>query len=178
VTVAALVLLAALALVALPLWGEYPPLPRVSLPPAIVAGVAATVLAVAGALAWRAGPAGPGASMLAAGLAVACSVTTGGPVVVAVLHLADQTQPPGTPSPADPRLLGGGAWIGGLERVAVTAALLAGWPEATAVVLAVKGLGRYPELRAPAAAERFIIGTLASVLWAAGCAGVAIAVRR
>jgi hypothetical protein len=40
-------------------------------------------------------------------------------------------------------------------------------------VLAVKGLGRYPELRAahrPGLAERFIIGTLVSVLWAALCA--------
>ena len=39
-----------------------------------------------------------------------------------------------------------------------------------------KGLGRYPELRnpedSPGAAERFIIGTFTSVLWAAACAGV------
>ena len=55
-----------------------------------------------------------------------------------------------------------------LERAAVAGTLLAGWPEGLAVVLAVKGLGRYAELRAPAAAERFIVGTLASALWAVG----------
>jgi len=45
------------------------------------------------------------------------------------------------------------------------------------VVLAVKGLGRFAELRAPAAAERFIVGTLASGLWAAACVGVAALLR-
>ena len=75
---------------------------------------------------------------------------------------------------ADPDVLHGGAWVGALERIAVVAALVAGWPEGIAVTLAVKGLGRYPELRAPAAAERFIIGTFASVLWACGCAGTGL----
>ena len=54
-------------------------------------------------------------------------------------------------------------------------ALVAGWPEGIAVVLAVKGLGRYPELRTAknsAVSERFIIGTFVSVLWACGCAGL------
>ena len=53
----------------------------------------------------------------------------------------------------------------------MVAALGLRWPEAIAIVLAVKGLGRYPELREPGAAEQFIIGTLASVLWAAAVAG-------
>jgi hypothetical protein len=69
-------------------------------------------------------------------------------------------------------VLRGGAWIGVLERLAVFAALAARWPEGIAVVLAVKALGRYPELRAGSRsglAERFIIGTLVSVLWAALC---------
>jgi hypothetical protein len=75
----------------------------------------------------------------------------------------------------DPELLRGGAWIGVLERAALTGTLLAGWPEGLAVVLAVKGLGRFDELRqTPAAAERFIVGTLASALWAAACAGVVV----
>lgn len=72
--------------------------------------------------------------------------------------------------------LRGGAWIGALERVAIYAGLVASWPEAIAIVLAVKGLGRYPELRSgetSAVAERFIIGTFMSVLWACGCAGLA-----
>jgi len=73
--------------------------------------------------------------------------------------------------------LRGGAWIGYLERAAVAATLLAGWPEGVALVLAVKGVGRYSELREPNAPEAFIIGTLASVLWAAGAAGVAQLLR-
>ena len=73
-------------------------------------------------------------------------------------------------------VLRGGAWIGALERLAVFVTVLAGWPEGLAVTLALKGLGRYPELRTetPGAAERFIIGTFTSVLWAVACAGAAI----
>ena len=74
-------------------------------------------------------------------------------------------------------VLRGGAWIGSLERLAVFVSLLAGWGPGLAIVLAVKGLGRYPELRNQedtGAAERFIIGTFSSVLWAAGCAGLAL----
>jgi hypothetical protein len=61
--------------------------------------------------------------------------------------------------------------------VAIAGSLLVGWPEGLAVVLAVKGLGRYAELRAPAAAERFIVGTLASGLWAVACVGVVLLER-
>lgn len=77
-------------------------------------------------------------------------------------------------------VLRGGAWIGVLERLAIFAGLAASWPEAIAIVLAVKGLGRYPELRSgekSAVAERFIIGTFVSVLWACGCAGLATWLR-
>lgn len=73
-------------------------------------------------------------------------------------------------------VLRGGAWIGGLERLAIAGALLLGNPAAIALVVAVKGLGRYPELKEnPEASERFVIGTLASMLWAAaaGAAGAA-----
>jgi hypothetical protein len=74
-------------------------------------------------------------------------------------------------------VLRGGAWIGALERLAVYVALVAGWAPGLAIVLAVKGLGRYPELRNQedtGVAERFIIGTFTSVLWAVACAGVAV----
>ena len=65
-------------------------------------------------------------------------------------------------------LLRGGLVIGLLERAAVSLAILAGHPDVLAVVVAVKGLGRFAELRErPAAAERFVIGSLASLLWAA-----------
>ncbi|MFV0533453.1 MAG: hypothetical protein ACK5MR_07360 [Cumulibacter sp.] len=66
-------------------------------------------------------------------------------------------------------LLRGGLWIGILERVAVTGAIIAGMPTLVALVVAVKGLGRYPELKEHAgASERFIIGTLASMIVAVG----------
>ena len=72
-------------------------------------------------------------------------------------------------APSAPSVLRGGTWIGLLERLAITGALLAGYPAAIAFVIAIKGLGRYPELREhPDASERFVIGTLTSMVWAAG----------
>ncbi|MET3922128.1 hypothetical protein [Arthrobacter sp. UYEF20] len=72
------------------------------------------------------------------------------------------------------RILRGGAIIGVLERLAVCVAVLAGQPVAIAYVVAIKGLGRFAELKeTPVAAERFIIGTLTSMLWAAGIAALA-----
>jgi hypothetical protein len=65
-------------------------------------------------------------------------------------------------------VLHGGKWIGLLERIAVTSCLIAGYPAGVAVVVAVKGLGRFGELRSnPVAAELFVIGSLASLMWAA-----------
>jgi hypothetical protein len=81
------------------------------------------------------------------------------------------------PAPAAPesstRILRGGAIIGVLERLAVCLAVLTGQPVAIAYVVAIKGLGRFAELKeTPVAAERFIIGTLTSLLWAAGVAAL------
>ncbi len=71
------------------------------------------------------------------------------------------------------RILRGGAIIGILERFAVCLAILVGEPVSIAYVVAIKGLGRFAELKAtPVAAERFIIGTLTSMLWAAGVAAL------
>ena len=78
--------------------------------------------------------------------------------------------PAARPAPAQ-RILRGGAIIGVLERLAVCLAILTGQPVAIAYVVAIKGLGRFAELKeTPVAAERFIIGTLTSMLWAAGVA--------
>lgn len=69
------------------------------------------------------------------------------------------------------RILRGGAIIGILERLGVCLAILTAQPVAIAYIVAIKGLGRFAELKeTPVAAERFIIGTLASMLWAAGTA--------
>ena len=87
--------------------------------------------------------------------------------------------PPRPPTPAGPVILRGGLVIGFLERLAVTTAVLADEPVAIAYVVAIKGLGRYAELKeTPAAAERFIIGTLTSMLWAVGAAVAARALMQ
>jgi len=71
---------------------------------------------------------------------------------------------------ADPEntrtLMRGGTVIGYLERIATVIAIAVGFPEAVAAVIAVKGIGRFPELAESEARERFIIGTVASLLWA------------
>ncbi|WP_207782017.1 hypothetical protein [Phytoactinopolyspora limicola] len=135
-------------------------------------------------------------------IGVTAAVPGGGLLATAALRLADRRVHPPRPNPSpgpppppppppsgtgasaprlqtvsDPDTLRGGAAIGALERVAVTITLLAGWPEGLALILAVKGFGRYPELRKPAAPERFIIGTFASILWGVATAGVVIACR-
>lgn len=109
---------------------------------------------------------------------VVLAVAGGGPLTSATFRVVDG---PGDPTSGSVRraaeVLRGGAWIGALERVAIFAALVSGWPEGLALTLALKGLGRYPELRhqeRPGIAERFLIGTFISVLWACGCAGLAL----
>ena len=117
-------------------------------------------------------------------LAGVLAVLGGGPVTTRVFTLVDRDEQPAQSMDRAGQVLRGGAWIGALERAAIFATLTAGWPEGLAVVLALKGLGRYPELRAAeagvrtGAAERFIIGTFASVLWAAACAGVVVLALR
>lgn len=69
-------------------------------------------------------------------------------------------------------VLRGGTTIGYLERLGVALAIVVGFPEAIAVVVAIKGVGRFSELAAAEARERFIIGTLASLLWACVVGGV------
>ncbi|MGO4536286.1 hypothetical protein [Leifsonia sp. 2MCAF36] len=69
-------------------------------------------------------------------------------------------------------VLRGGTTIGVLERFAAAATIMAGFPEGLAVLVAIKGVGRFTELAEAEARERFIIGTLTSVLWACVCAGI------
>ena len=133
------------------------------------------LLALALVLAWLHGPydsddaGGRWLTLLAGVLAVA----GGGQVTTWVFSFIDG----GERVRQAGQVLRGGAWIGALERLAVFVTLVAGWGPGLAIVLAVKGLGRYPELRSDedtGVAERFIIGTFTSVLWAAGCAGLAL----
>lgn len=133
-------------------------------------------------------PAHAGLVLPVAALAFALAVVGGGPVVLLTLDLAttgsrtgshggimiagpSQRQPasPGAPTAIGQpiEVLRGGTTIGVLERFATAGSLMAGIPEGIAVVVAVKGVGRFSELASPEARERFIIGTLASLAWSA-----------
>ena len=118
-------------------------------------------------------------SVLGSLAATTAAVTAGGAIVRSVLIAGGVTRAPapsappaGRPDEPESGPLRGGRVIGYLERLAVVGTLLLGWPEGLAIILAVKSLARFPELRAPHASEQFIMGTFASVLWACGMAGV------
>lgn len=99
----------------------------------------------------------------------------------ATTSVSEEPQPHDVPGlDAAGREMKGGYWIGLLERAALFACVLAGFPVGIAVVLGVKGLGRYPELRSPTGSkgELFIIGTFSSMLWAALWAGLAYGLVR
>lgn len=142
----------------------------------VVPGAQVALLGVAGLLAALADPVGSLMAGTVQVLGVLAAAGGASPVVRAVFRVARRAQP-AIPPPAQ-ELLRGGAVIGVLERAGVTVALLAGWPEGLAVVLAIKGLARYPELREAKAGEQFIIGTFTSVLWAVGCWAVVQALLR
>lgn len=137
-------------------------------------------------------PTGPALMLLGASV-LTVAVAGGGPVASFVLALATK----GSVAPgfhggilvahrnqAEPQVIGrpievlrGGTAIGVLERLALVAALFSGYPEAIAVIVAVKGVGRFTELDSAEARERFIIGSLASLLWAAGVASILLLAR-
>jgi len=134
-------------------------------------------------------PSGPSVFGIVLGMvAVGLAAVGGGPLAVLVLDLATKnTVPPGSHGgilvedgpPADTvapagvhEVLRGGLTIGILERVATAGAILAGFPEALAVIVAIKGVGRFTELSAAEARERFIIGTFTSLIWASACAAL------
>jgi hypothetical protein len=143
-----------------------------SVTPRIVTGVLVVLVPLALLYGWSADPFHDQDKTVAV-LAAVVAVAGGGLVTTQVFSFVEdpeRVRQAGT-------VLRGGAWIGALERLAVYVALVAGWAPGLAIVLAVKGLGRYPELRNQedtGVAERFIIGTFTSVLWAVACAGVAV----
>lgn len=145
------------------------------------APVVAIVAIVAGiALLYGLDTPNPVLSLLITVLLAAIGVIGGSPVVIGVLELAgsnkDELGEHGgimvsgrTTQEPDREILRGGATIGYLERLLIIGAALLGQFAAVAIVVAVKGLGRFNELETAAARERFIIGTLASIVWAGAC---------
>jgi hypothetical protein len=146
--------------------------------PAVVLVAVAIVWAVFGGVASA-----PGLGFLvAAGIGLlVLALVAGSPLVSLVLEFASRGAVPignhgvlmvdleGV-APVEREILRGGMTIGYLERLAVVGSALAGQPAAVAVIVAIKGLGRFAELENSAARERFIIGTLVSLIWAAACA--------
>lgn len=118
-----------------------------------------------------------GTSALVWLLVLACAVFIGKATTLKVLEWAKVPAPPqrvnagaeaATLLPEEEKerqVLRGGLWIGILERIAVAVCIMGGQPALISLILGVKGLGRYPELKDnPEASERFLIGTGASIL--------------
>ena len=183
-TDAALGLLSVLSMLSLPFWWDVPMIRRFRLRAGVVLFGAATLLGAVAFLAVNSAGHDRAQQETAVVLCVLASLVSGGPVTLALLRLADHGTPAHPQGPARAGVLTGGAWIGALERLAITTTLLARWPEGLVLVLAVKGLGRYPELHnagqadQSGTAERFIIGTFTSCLWAAACAGIGLDLLR
>jgi len=138
-------------------------IPTVAAPPlfSVLIGIVALALSIAGG--------GPAAQLV---LALASRTTVDGvnggivvPERQTAAERADGEQP-------TREVLRGGTTIGFLERLATTGSIMAGFPEAIAVLVAIKGVGRFTELDAAEARERFIIGTLVSLIWACSCAAL------
>lgn len=153
------------------------------LPLTIAAGLVVLCVIVVATLPWPL----PSLSVaVLALLAVALATFGGNPLVRWVLNVADGGRTPEGPRggilvelmaepPAPPlqeEILRGGTTIGYLERLAAALSIVAGFPAAIAVIVALKGVGRFTELATPAARERFIVGTLASLLWACAVGGI------
>lgn len=149
---------------------------------AFAAGSAGSVVLAALLLAVPVGPVSTWGGAVIALLGLTVATVSGAPFVQTVFRLATKTSREGdhggilvrARAAADAQsreVLRGGIAIGYLERFAIAALVVFGYPEGIAVVVAVKGVGRFTELDDSEARERFIIGTFASMIW-----GVALGV--
>lgn len=122
--------------------------------------------------------------LAAVGLAVASSLT-GWPLVSLILRASERRGPKSAATTAAEATLTskaaavelrGGLWIGLVERFACTLAIMFGQATLVAVIVAVKGLGRFKEITGPEVSERFVLGTLVSLTWASmfGLVGAAL----
>lgn len=157
------------------------------LPAIVVVGVGAYALL----LGFEPTPPGALGPLIALGLAL-IGIVAGGPLATLVLAAATRggapdgnhggiivpvdaaTRSTARTKPSTREVLRGGLTIGYLERVVVIAAVLVGRWELLAGLIAIKGLGRFRDLDAGAATERFIIGTLVSLIWAGLCGALIV----
>ena len=89
----------------------------------------------------------------------------GNPVTRMALHLAGKRTPPKEGETA--ATLRGGRVIGVLERLLIMIGLAASSLEVMIAVIALKSVARYNKLDQQEFAEYFLIGSMASILWAA-----------
>lgn len=166
VAVATVAILATLAAAGLSVWATVRDRWRL--------GLAALAPAAAG-LVVRAGgihvdlPAARWVGVVLAAAVLLLGAAGGGPLAAGLIALTERRSGGGGSADA---ALRGGTTIGYLERVAVLAAVGVGRWEVLAAVVAVKALGRFRDLDSARVSEQFIIGTLASLLWAGLCAGL------
>jgi hypothetical protein len=161
---------------------------RIRLP---VIGAASAAPVIIGLLAVALGfaPAAPHAafaSILCVGLFL-LGITAGSPLTLFIVGLTESRSVrdglhggivPARDDSDGREVLRGGATIGYLERVAVLGCVVTGQLEGIALLVAVKGLGRFSELDSPEARERFIIGTLISLIWACATGALLLLVAR
>jgi hypothetical protein len=113
-----------------------------------------------------------GAFVVAGGALIA--VFAGGAVIkLALSPLAKELEATGSDLDS---LVNAGLYIGWLERVLLYGFIVAGVPGAAAVVVTAKSIARFPSFAKERFAEYYLIGTLASVVIAAGVAFAARAI--
>ncbi|WP_334123623.1 hypothetical protein [Glutamicibacter sp.] len=140
----------------------------------VVSGLLALTAAVLSASTGTPGHSSQVPTLYVVMLSCIFAVSFGGPFTELIFRLAARNDSELSRKESDPSPLRGGLWIGLLERAAIVSTLWAGWPEGIAIVLAVKGLGRFSELKDHRAAEQFILGTFSSSLVAAGSYGLGL----
>ncbi len=108
---------------------------------------------------------------------LACAVllvllTIGGNEVCRLILKASATKTP--PEEGEKISLKAGRTIGVLERLLIFVGLIASAWEILAAVIALKTVARYAKLDDQNNAEYFLIGSLASILWAAAMTGLIV----
>lgn len=140
----------------------------------VAAGILAIVSAVVAAVTDSVAQASNVPAFYVIVLSSIFAISFGGPFTELVFRLAAKNDSTLVKDESDPSPLRGGLWIGLLERAAIVSTLWASWPDGIAIVMAIKGLGRFSELKDHRAAEQFILGTFASGLIAAGSYGLGL----
>ena len=161
-----------------------------ALPLVIFASTVTVAVALSGVAGHAAGPLGrwlddvmvpvlsaldPDRALLLAGVLLV-QLSTGNVLVRLVLAVTNTVNPARHGTPSDPEMqLKGGRLLGPMERVFIVCLGLAGQLTAASVVVAAKGLLRFPELQSRADQDRihqlteyFLVGSFASWLLALG----------